>query len=61
MTVAQLKDFMDRRFDTVNEKLDSIAAGLKLKADHHDHMLDERERRIKDVETGRRTLSDIIR
>jgi hypothetical protein len=61
MTVAQLKHFMDRRFDAVNEKLDSIAASLKLKSDHHDHVLDGHDRRIKDLETGRRTPSDIIR
>lgn len=61
MTVAQLKQFMDRRFDAVSDKLDSIAASIKLKAEHHDYVLDEHDRRIKDLEAGHRTTPDIVR
>jgi hypothetical protein len=72
MTVAQLKQQMDRRFDeqrvrmdagfrSVNDKLGSILQALKNEYGHHQQILNEREERLRDLETGRRTTPDIVR
>ncbi len=59
MTVARLKERMDRRFnavdkrlDSLSEKLDAIQLGLTREYRHHGKVLDEHEKRIKDLETG---------
>lgn len=68
MTVAQLKERMDARFNAVDkrfnalgEKLDEILASLKLKYEHHDYVVDEHDQRIKDLETWRRAKQDTAR
>jgi hypothetical protein len=61
MTVAQLKQSMDRRFDAVNEKLDAILASLQLTVEHHDQVVHEHDRRIDDLEAWRRTTQGIDR
>ena len=72
MTVAQLKQQMDRRFDqqsarmdtrfdSVSEKLDAIFLSLKRMDDHHQQILTEHDNRLTDLETWRRTSQDIAR
>ena len=54
MTVAQLKERMDARFDSLSEKLDSIAKRIEEKLDGHFGVLGEREKRLRDLETWRK-------
>jgi flagellar capping protein FliD len=41
---------MDTRFDSMSDKLSAILRILETKYQHHDHILHEHERRIKDLE-----------
>ncbi len=61
MTVAQLKERMDARFerlsarmearfDSLNEKIDAVVRITDDKYRHHDQVLHEHEQRIKDLE-----------
>ena len=71
MTVAQLKQQMDRRFDeqrvrmdagftSMHDKLNAILQILDRKSDHHFKILHEHEERLSDLETWRRTTRDIL-
>lgn len=72
MTVAQLKQQMDRRFDqqrvrldagfsSMNDKLSAILQTLKTTDDHQQQILDEHDERLRDLETWRRTTPHIAR
>ena len=65
MTVAQLKEQMDRHFDaqqhrmdagfnSIHDKLNAILRTLDGKYRHHDEVLDLYERRLNDLEARRR-------
>ena len=77
MTVARLKQRMDRRFNEVDkrfenlearlirridmrfesiaDKLDSIAISIDGRLNHHTHILDEPEERLKELEADARS------
>lgn len=70
MTVAQLKQQMDRRFDeqrvridagfsSLHDKLNAILLILDKKSDHYFKILHEHDERLSDLETWRRTARDI--
>ena len=70
MTVAQLKQQMDRRFDeqrvrmdagftSLHDKLNAILQVLDRKSDHHFNILHEHEERLSDLEAWRRIRQDI--
>lgn len=71
MTVAQLKQQMDRRFDeqhvrmeagfsSLHDKLNALLRTLKAKDDNQQEILDEHEERLRDLETWRRTTRDSV-
>lgn len=70
MTVAQLKQQMDRRFDeqrvrmdagfsSLHDKMNAILLILDKKSDHHFQILHEHEERLCDLEAWQRTTRDI--
>jgi hypothetical protein len=73
MTVAQLKERMDarfnavdrrfnavdKRFDALDKKLDAHLASITVLLKHHDRVVDEHDERLKELETRRRTTRDI--
>jgi hypothetical protein len=75
MTVAQLKERMDARFNTVDrrfgavdkrfdvldKKLDEHLASIKLLLKHHDRVVDEDDKRLKDLEASRPRRQDTAR
>lgn len=72
MTVAQLKQQMDRRFDeqrvrmdagfsSLHDKLNAILRTLNAKDDNQQEVLDEHEERLRDLETWRRTTGESVR
>jgi hypothetical protein len=75
MTVAQLKERMDARFNTVDRrfsavdkrfdaldnKLDEHLARIKPLLKHHDRVVDERDERLKDLEASRPARRDSAR
>jgi septal ring factor EnvC (AmiA/AmiB activator) len=54
-------DSVDRRFDDLNRKLDDILSTLKHHYKHHDRVVDEHDRRLKDLEAWRRTSQNTAR
>jgi hypothetical protein len=68
MTVAQLKERMDARFNTIDkrfdardQKLDEHLASITLLLKHHDRVVDEHDKRLKDLGGWRRTEQDTVR
>jgi hypothetical protein len=66
MTVAQLKERMDarfnavdRRFDALAKKLDQHLASITLLLKHHDLALDEHDERLKELEAWRKARNHI--
>lgn len=73
MTIAQLKQRMDARFNTVDrrfnavdkrfdalgKKLDEHLESITLLLKHHDQVVDEHEKRLNDLEGGRRAPRNI--
>ena len=70
MTVFQLKQQIDRRFDeqrvrldagftSLHDKLNAILRTLKSKDDNQQEVLDEHEERLRDLATWRRSTRDI--
>lgn len=66
MTVAHLKQQMDRRFDeqsarmdagfsSLHDKLNAILRALRTKDDHLQQVVDVHEERLKELEAWRRT------
>jgi chromosome segregation ATPase len=59
--VDQRFNAVDRRFDAVNKKLDDILSTIKQHYKHHDRVVDEHDRRLKDLEAWRRTSQNAAR
>jgi hypothetical protein len=75
MTVAELRERMDarfnivdrrfsvvdRRFDALDQKLDEHLASIKLLLKHHDRVVDEHDKRLNEVEASRPAPQDNAR
>ena len=68
MTVAQLKDRMDarfnavdRRFNALNKKLDDHLASITALLTHHDRVVDEHDSRLSELEAWRRATGGTVR